>query len=365
MHVLTTIIPVRRITAGVLLLALLAGCEERLDLSTLPQPETAVIDTVYLPIEPPFPGFAGAEDIQIGRDQLLYVADTRANRVVMLNRGGQFMSSRSILHPVSIAQDTRLDLLVGGEIVAANGDTAGAIFRLRLVSASEDSAHRLDVAPMDTIWVELAKPRRRFPGLTVFGDNSYLAVRTGPDNSSFIDPDARVLLFDGRDRFITPVPAFSTRPGTGITDIYDPTSIASFPGSRDFVLGQSIEAVAYGAIWMRYESSSEFEGWTPRFDPSRPEDQAVDFLVPYRYQRVEAIAIDPQRRDVFVADAALDSVFKFTSRGKLKSESFGVVRTNGAMLQPSGMAYFEKMLYVLDRQSGNILRFRLSTDIPR
>jgi hypothetical protein len=347
------------------LVALLAGCEERLDLSTLPQDETAALDTAYLRIDPPFPGFAGAEDLQIGRDQLLYVADTRANRVVMLNRGGQVMSTRTMLHPVSIAQDTRLDLLVGGEVVAANGDTAGAIFRIRLVSASADSAHRLEVAPLDTIWVELAKPHRRFPGLTVFEDNTYLAVRTGPDNSSFIDPDARVLLFDGKDRFITPVPAFSTRPGTGITDIYNPTSIASFPGSRDFVLGQSIEAVAYGAIWMRYESSSEFEGWTPRFDPSRPEGQSVDFLVPYRYILPEAVAIDPQRRDVFVADAALDSVFKFTSRGKLKAESFGRVRSGGAMTQPSGMAYFEKMLYVLDRPSGNILRFRLSTDIPR
>src|SRR5512141_2638461 len=122
-----------------------------------------VIDTAYVEISPPFGGFSGPEGIFIGNDQLLYVADTRANRVVMMNRAGWFMSERMILHPVSIAQDSRLDLLVGGEVVASNGDTLGAIFRIHLVSASADSAHRLDLAPMDTVWQERAHHARRCP----------------------------------------------------------------------------------------------------------------------------------------------------------------------------------------------------------
>jgi hypothetical protein len=343
----------------------LPGCEEKLDLATLPQPVESTIDTSYVEVDPPFPGFPGAEDILIGRDQLLYVADTRANRVVMMNRGGQVLSTRDIMHPRSMSQDTRLDLLVGGEIVVASGDTAGAIFRLKLVSLSADSAHHLEVARMETVWVEIERPRRRFPGLTAFDDNTWLAVRTGPDNSSFIDPDARVLQFSAADRFITPVPSFYTRPGSGITDIYQPTAIASFPSSRDFILTQAVEAVAYGALWMRYEDVPEFQGWLPRFDPANPQDRSVDFIVPYRYLLPEAVAIDPGRRDVFVADAQLDSVFKFTSRGRFKSESFGSVRTAGVMRRPTGLAYFEKMLYVLDSETGNILRYRLSTDVPR
>jgi hypothetical protein len=349
----------------IVVLFLVAGCQEKFDLATLPQPVDVAIDTSYVLVDPPFPGFTGAEDVMIGNDQLLYVADTRANRIVMMNRAGQFMSERSMLHPRSLGQNSRLDLLVGGEIVAANGDTAGAIFQLRLVSASADSAHRLEVAPIETVWVELARPARRFPGLTVFGDNSWLAVRDGPDNSSIIDPDARVLLFDQNSVFVTPVPAFSTRPGTGITDIYHPTGIASFSGTKDFVLTQSIEGVAYGALWMVYQNTSDFNGWVPRFDPSNPVDAYVDFLVPYRYILPEAVTIDGSRREVFIADVQLDSVFKFTSRGKLKSESFGFVRTGGAMQQPSGLAFFEHVLYVLDRKSGQILRFRLSSDVPR
>ena len=109
----------RAIIALALLLG--AGCAERLDLSTLPAEPVVVADTSYVPIFPPYPGYEGAQDIMIGNDQLLYVADTRANRVVMLNRAGQFMSSRTMLHPISLGQTTRLDLLVGGEMVAASG----------------------------------------------------------------------------------------------------------------------------------------------------------------------------------------------------------------------------------------------------
>jgi len=355
----------RAISFAVLFLSIVLGCDKKFDLGTLPRQDDSALDTSYVAIDPPFTGFADPQDVLIGNDQLLYVADTRANRVVMLNRAGQFLSERTMLRPISLAQDSRLDLLVGGVLVATNGDTVGAIFRIHLVSSSPDSAHRLDRARIDTVWRELAKPARRFPGLTVFGDNVWLAVRTGPDNSSFIDPDARVLQFDRNDNFITPVPALVTRTGSGITDINHPTSIASFPGVRDFILAQSSEGVAYGGIWLRYEQSSEFEGWLPRFDPARPEDFSVDFIRPNRYLQPEGVTIDRARRDVFIADAELDSVFKFNSRGTFKVESFGIAKTRGRMLRPTGLAFFERILYVLDGARGEILRFRLTTDVPR
>jgi hypothetical protein len=353
----------------VFLLIILAGCEEKFDLSTLPQQGAATRDTSYVQLSPAFAGFDGPQDVMIGRDQLLYVADTRANRVIMMNLAGAQLSARSILHPASLAQDSRLDLLVGGEVVAANGDTVGAIFRIHLVSSSPDSAHRLDLARIDTVWRELAKPQRRFPGITALPNNTWLAVRTGPDNSSFIDPDARVLLFNRNDVFLTPLSEFATGTGTGIANINFPTAIASFPGVRDFVLAQSSVGVAYGAIWMRYDSTAEVDGWTPRFDPANAIDRFVDFVRPNRFQQPEAVAIDGARRDVFVADAALDSIFKFNSRGILKAESFGRYRSlignDTTMQQPTGLAFFNKILYVADARQGVILRFTLSSDVPR
>lgn len=345
------------------LLGLLSACESAPDLpSDRPQ---SVLDTSYVQVTPSFGGFDGPEDVLVGKDQLLYVADTRANRIVMMNRAGQTLSARGVLRPRSLAQDTRLDLIVGGEMVASTGDTVAAIFRFHLVSASPDSAHRLDLAPVETVWVELARPARKFPGITVFGDNQYLVVRTGPDNSSFIDPDARIMLFDARDRFITPVPALNTRIGRGITDINKPTGIASFAGTKDFVVVQSSEGVAYGSIWLRYEQTPDFDGWLPRYDPARPEDRSVDFIRPDRYVLPEGVTIDRTRGDIFIADAGLDSVFKFTSRGRFRSESFGRVRSGETMRRPTGLAFFERILYVLDGERGEVLRFRLSTDVPR
>ncbi len=343
----------------------LSGCDTPMDLATLPQQPAGTLDTAYVAIMPPFGGFNGPEGMLLGKDQLLYVADTRANRLVMLNRAGGVLSERTMLHPVAVAQDSRLDLLVCGEMVAANGDTVGAIFRLHLVSASADSAHRLDRVRIDTVWRELAHPRRRFPGITVLSDNSYLAARDGSDNSSLIDPDGRVLLFDKNDTFITPLPAFVTGSGTGIANINHPTSITAFPNSMDFVLVQSSDGIAYGALWMVYSSTSDFQGWLPRLDPARAEDRSVDFIKPARFAHARAVAIDPSRRDVFVADVNADSIFKFTSRGVLRAESFGRVRSAGLMRRPSALAFFEKILYVLDQEQGIILRYRLSTDVPR
>ncbi|HTO94551.1 MAG TPA: hypothetical protein VMM80_09245 [Bacteroidota bacterium] len=352
-------------TAPLLLCAaLFAACEKEYDLSQLPQPGGATLDTAYVELTPPFIGYAGAEDVIVGNDQLIYVADTRANRVVMMNTAGQVLSARTMLHPHCLAQDERLDLLVGGELVASNGDTMGAIYRLHLVSSSPDTAHHLDKSPVDTVWREPAHPARRFSGIATFYDNTYIAARFGPDNSSFIDPDGRVLLFDANDRFITPVPALTTGAGSGITNIYVPTGLAIFPGVKDFILVQTSQGVSYGAVWLAYQVTSDFIGWVPKFDPANPDQRSVDFIRPNRFLSPRSVAIDNARRDVFIADAGLDSVFKFNSRGAYKQESFGFYRSGGVMKQPVAVAYFATVLYVLDASTGSILRYRLTADIP-
>ena len=248
--------------------------------------------------------------------------------------------------------------------MAPDGDTVGAIFRVHLVSSNPDTAHHLEKSRIDTVWREFAKPARRFPGIAVFYDNTYIAARTGPDNSSFIDPDGRVLLFDANDRFITPVPALTTGSGSGITNIYFPSGVAVIPGVKDFLLIQSSQGVSYAAIWLQYQVTSDFEGWVPKYDPANPDQRGVDFIRPNRFLFPQGVAVDNVRKDVFIADAALDSVFKFNSRGAFKTESFGFYRSGGAMRQPTGLAYFSTVLYVLDGLTGQILRYRLSADVP-
>lgn len=343
-----------------LILLFAAGCEERFPLERLPDPSIAVIvgDTTYVEITPPFEGFNEPRALLIGNDQLMYVADTKNNRIVMMNLAGQILGQRTILRPVCIAQDLRLDLLVGGTVVAANGDTIGAVFRIKMVL----SQHNLASARMDTVWREPARPRRRFVGIGVLPDNKYLVVRRGPDNTSFVDPDSRVLLFNASDVFQTPLGDLVTRAGSGITDINLPTSIATFPNSSDFLLTQQFDGIAYGALWMVYQQNPEFEGWLPRYDPARPEQRTVDFVRPNRFVQPVGVVIDGRRRDIFIADVALDSVIKFDSRGRFKNESFGFAKSGGRLRKPSGLAFFDRTLYVSDIETNRIYRFRLSTD---
>ncbi len=315
-------------------------------------------DTTYLEITPAFTGFNGPTALIIGNDNLMYVADSRNDRVVVMNLAGTFLGERTILQPTALAQDMRLDLLIGGVIAKSNGDSIGAIFRVHLVEAS----HQLAQAQMDTIWREDARPARRFVGIAAMPDNEFLLARTGPNNSSFIDPDTRIMRFAANNKYITPVTDFSTGTGTGITDINRLTGLGAFPNSHDIVVLQSQEGVAYGALWMVYKSGSDFEGWMPKFDPSDVTLASVDFVRPNRFVNPTGVAMDNRRLDIFIADPAQDSVFKFNSKGAFRPESFGLFSTNGQMVKPTGVAFFDKTLYVSDVEANCIFRFKLSSD---
>ncbi|MDI6767224.1 MAG: hypothetical protein QME52_10420 [Bacteroidota bacterium] len=326
---------------------------------------TSTGDTSYVEITPSFSGFNNPTAILAGNDQLIYVADTDNNRLVQMNEAGIILETREILKPIAIAQDLRLDLLVGGCIFRETiGDTIAAVFRIHLFEAN----HHISLAQIDTIWKESAKPNRRFRGIGVLLNNQYFVVRDGPDNSSYVDPDSRLLWFDKFDKLITPLGDLTTRAGSGITDILRTTGIATFPNSNDFVLTQSSVGgiMSFGALWLVYTKQPDFEGWLPKFDPRRPEDKYRDFIKPNRFVEASATAIDGSRLDIFIIDSALDSLIKFDRRGNFKSESFGNTALKfldrPEFKSPKGVTYRNKTLYITDSGNNIVRRFRLSTD---
>jgi len=343
------------------------GCDRKFDLSTLPDAnlEITIGDTTYVE-KGSWVGFNRPRMILYGKDQLFYVADTYNNRVVMLNKAGQILSeSPFILHPISLAQDNRLDVLVGAEIVEqSTGDTIGVIYRIKLVSAS----HNLNLAQIDTAWKEPARPKRRFVGIGTFPGDEYLVARDGPDNSSVVDPDARVMRFKYikidsatyKDRFITPLSELQTGAGSSITSVNHPTGIATFPNVADFILTQQSDGVQYSAIWMVFSRTSDFEGWLPKYDPSLV--SGIDFIVPNRFRQAMGVSIDDTRRDIFIVDAAQDSIVKFNSRGVMKQESFGAKTQGISLRHPASIAVAQNTLYVCDTDNNRIVLFRLSSD---
>ena len=213
---------------------LFSGCESRFDMSDLPKPDAnSKPDTAYV-VKGIWSGFSNPRAILYGQDQLFYVADYGKNQVVLLNRAGNVLSrSPFILHPMSLAQDNRLDLLIGAETIEpTTHDTIGIILRMKLVAAQ----HHLDNARIDTVWAEPARPRRRFVGIGVTTKDEFLVARDGPDNWSGVNPDAAVMRFKYTkidsvtyiDRFITTLSELQSGPGNySQTAINHPTGILS------------------------------------------------------------------------------------------------------------------------------------------
>jgi hypothetical protein len=350
-------------------LLFMIGCQQRYDLSSLPSAANlpAVGDTTYIQ-KGVWEGFNHPRMILYGSDQLFYICDTDSNRIVLLNTAGQIMSVRSgILHPISVGQDSRLDLIIGAETLEpSTGDTIGVVLRLKLVDANHDLA----VAHIDTIWKEPARPLRRFVGVGILPNDEYLILRNGPDNSSIVDPDSRVLRFRyvhvnataRKDSFITPLGDLQSGVGGAITYVNHPTGMATFPGSADFILTQETDGIQYSVVWMVYSKTNDFDGWLPKYDPSVPEQRGTDIITPNRFASARGVGIDRYRRDIFIVDAQQDSVVKFNSRGRFKVESFGA-KTPGITLRgPQSAAVAENTLYICDTGNNRIVLYRLSTD---
>lgn len=191
-------------------------------------------------------------------------------------------------------------------------------------------------------------------------DNSYLVARTGTSNTSPVDPDTRVMRFSNTDTYITPVSDLVTGTGTGITYINQLTTMTAFPSSNNFMLLQKPTGVAYCALWMVYSSTSDFEGWQPKFDPTTAAGASAD-IINSNFVLPTGVAID-NKTNVFIVDAEQDSVFKFNSKGALKNESFGRVKSEGRIKHPRGIAFYNKTIFLADDSTNCIFRYKLSTD---
>jgi hypothetical protein len=375
----------------------LVGCEQRIVPPVDTGQQSRLGDTNYVEVMPPWGGFQSPRSVMFGNDGLLYVTDYDANEVLMLDAGGNVEGRRTIPHPIALAQNTRLDLYVSGEAVTNDGNTIGALYKINLyewdttyvagldtvidtlrndttvVPILRDTTlffnHGMDAAHMRIVTDESGHQARRYPGIAILPGNGYLLARSGPDNGSFVDPDTRVLKFTSDDLPGSPpfVTDLLTLPsgGTAIKDIRFLTGLMVFPSTNNFIVTQSINGVAYGAIYMVFQSGTNFEGWVPKYDPAIPE-QHVDFIRAYQFSEASGATFDKSRNEFFVVDAAKDSVFKFDRAGKQKPESFGKHRSASpefpGLNNPHGIAFAtDCTLYIADTGNKVIRRFKITT----
>lgn len=340
------------------------GCGEQLDLSQFPinNPPQKFGDTVYIQQFPDFIGFNEPADIFVGYEPLIYVADKSNNRIAQLDISGALISySDFILKPKKITQDKNFDLLVIAsklDTIPPNIlDTVDCVYRFKL---RNNNGIISGVQPIIVFKSNQATPipgkHGKFTGISTFYDNYYLVTRSGPNNANLIDPDNAIFRINKYDNTV-PVPerlpGFEVT-GLGLMSLLNTSGISTFNNnSTDFIYIQTASDVAFKINWAIYDFVNGT--YTAKFTP----EQGVDLLKIGLVTEPQDITVDPYG-NIFIVDSFKDSLYKFNSLGKLKSESFGGI---AQFKNPYGVAFFNKTLYITDTGNNRIRRYILSTDI--
>jgi hypothetical protein len=323
-------------------------------------------DTVYVEVNPEWGGFNRPQDVMVGREPFIYVADTDNNRIVMLNLDGQILGIRSMKKPIALAQDYKLNLIVCAQfdtVVSGQSRTFSAVYKLDMVSVS----HQIAIAPITKLLPrsnDLNRPLVEYKGACVFYNNMFYIARKGPNNSSFVDPDNSILIFIPKslingvsegDTLVGRVPNIDPL-GQGPVSAYDVSSLASFNNQSIDIIITLTGGTSFEANWLHYQVTPIDQKYVSNFSPN-----SADLVIPNSFERPEGCALD-NSGNIFIADAGKDSIFKFNSFGD-ELISFGGPDSSDVFNEPSGVAFFNRTLYVADTGNNRILRFILSTEI--
>jgi hypothetical protein len=350
----------------IIVIVFFESCSDKFDLTGIDTGDGNVNltrDTVYVQIKPDWEGFNRPQDIMVGREPFIYVADTDNDRIVMLNLNGEVLGARTIKKPVALAQDYRLNLVVCAKldtIVASQNKTFSAVYKIDLVSVS----HQINNAPIKRLLprpVDLNRPLVEYTGACVFYNNVFYIARKGPNNTSFVDPDNSVLIFSPKkllgiqsneDTLIGRVPNIDPL-AQGLVSAYNISSLSSFNDRTIDMLITLTGENSFKAQWLKYVITPVEQRYLSNFSSG----SGVAFMIPGRFTRPEGSAVD-RNRNIFIADAGKDTIYKFNSFGD-ELQSFG---GPDIFNEPHGVAFFDKTLYVADTGNNRIVRFILSTE---
>lgn len=346
------------------LLISIYSCTKKLDLSEFPISNngggTTVNETLYVQQYPAWEQFNQPEAVLVGREPLVYVADTKNNRVVQMDLSGMEIGSISVYNPRALAQDYNFDLLViGDSVLTLTNDTVSVLYRIKLVEIGGIISNAVLLPLLKSDYpTPLTSRKRRFNGIGVFSDNSYIVTRTGPDNASSLDPDNALLQIRGIDSVssVVNLSGFQVT-GNGIYSIEKVYAITTFNNElTDFIFTRYTQDFGFKIEWFLYDNNKGT--YDPKFFPENDVD-----ILSRQIGTPSGIAVD-NNKNVYVVDNTYDSLYKFTSAGKYKNESFGGTGSGENQLRrPGGVSFFDKVLYIADTGNNRIVRYKLSTDL--
>ena len=376
----------------------------------------------YAPVQPFWSGLDVPEDVHIGFDEFVYVTD--ANGLHLLDRGD--LSPRitiSLDGATAVTQDRLLNVYVSARIdtIIESIDPTitwnlPAIFKIKNMNGAGPLTYvdtlifPFDDASLSTSAAQNARLNRnssfnyervKITGLSILGDNTLYVTRKGPFNeiTQVAAPDNTVLEFSRiRENGVltskminvrqirTLNPAIpSLRSGIGLSAISSFVASPqrdSFTDDRSFLIAQADQNVdiPFRVLWVN--AVETVDGLVFQQNSSllaQDTTQADGFLYePNKFIKPVDIAYTADDDSyIFVIDQELNKLFQFQTNGQEGAPppagaedqtrqilvSFGEFGAGPKQFnQPSGVAYFDRVVYVADKGNNRISRFKLTSD---
>ncbi|MBD3232696.1 MAG: hypothetical protein GF315_03120 [candidate division Zixibacteria bacterium] len=338
--------------------------------------ETELGDTLYIPLSPAWDAgngfdFSSPQDVLVGLDTYIYVADTGNDRIVRLDAGGTIHAVyNGIPHPTQISQDELMRLIVVNDTrdvykidVGPNGD--------RVPIICYDASTRKDSAFVDAS--EVFTGVADYPSI----DKAYLLsvsseltssgkviMMQGKGMGDFQDQimDSIIVSYDESDTLHNPIVEY----GLGAGFAAHPNALFSFVDEESVYLLMTQDSSTFKTQLLTIK---KVQGGTYNFvsalDPtSNPDIYGLNlFGLPE-----DACADIPG--NIYVVDSSPSAdygAYKFNASGELM-ESFGPPGSDADQLSnPMGIAYDDngdrRIVYIADTGNNRIVRYRLNTDL--
>lgn len=412
--------PASRLSALLLFLAsvlvLATGCDamfgSKADLTTDEifkegRIDPRLLDEVgYVPLTPFFrQGALGAleapVDVYIGYDTFIYVAD--GNGLHVLDLAGRPSAFLPLSDATSVTQDRRLHVYVTAlRDTLLNGTSwrLPVVYRFSGISTGTPKTEDIIWHPFDDDSRRFSRPDPvetdlavRFTAVAVLHDNRVYISRRGPLNPlrSPILPHNAVMEFspsgvNTRTIALNPVsPSLrSAINPSDVTSYIHPPQRQTYRRNDDFLLAQlpsEGERLRYAILAIRSVETPDGIVFQPNSDLLRPvgdPDRGDGFLFDeFKFRGPSDIAFAADGTNyILVLDGAADSLYVFTSAGvEGVAPAPGSGRTKPVVVSfggkgdsplqfntPSGIATFNRIVYVADTGNNRISRFKLNTD---
>jgi len=376
-------------------------------------PNLAPSNVSYVPLYPFINNVNKPLDVFVGYDDLIYIVvdndenNINDNELLIFNQKSELVYRLNIVGATDITQDRRLHTYVAGRVYtdATKVINVAAVYHMELLAAGtpkfidtlahyacDESRNNTSFRGADDIAVQ-------FTGLATLWDNTLYVSRAGPRNDQlgFARPDNGVLIFDavglniGFTTNLNPNQS-SLKSSVGISGIATlagpPQRLSGISTSKNFFLALSdpnvnLEYRALSVVATEDPDQGTIYGENSaflNFDVTKADRFMYES---FRFKKPEDIYVAPDASGyIFVTDSEKDSVFIFTNGGfegvnppansnykKQIIVSFGGSGSDGKgsgpfnLIDPTGICYYNRNIFVCDKGNNRVCRYRLNTDL--